>query len=54
MSERPLLVGSSNLTWVDSMRLLIVLLVFISANVHSEEAVFDIQIDHVTLLVSDV
>ena len=36
------------------MRLLIVLLVLFSANVHSEEAMFDIQIDHVTLLVSDV
>ena len=36
------------------MRILIVLLVFFSATAHSEEVAFDIQIDHVTLLVSDV
>lgn len=36
------------------MRVLLVLLIILSANAHSEEAVFDVQIDHVTLLVSDV
>jgi len=36
------------------MRFLIVLLVIFSANANSDEATFDIQIDHVTLLVEDV
>ena len=36
------------------MRLLIVLLIILPANAYSEETTFDIQIDHVTLLVSDV
>jgi catechol 2,3-dioxygenase-like lactoylglutathione lyase family enzyme len=36
------------------MRLLIVLLVILPANAYSVETAFDIQIDHVTLLVSDV
>lgn len=36
------------------MRFLIVLLVMFSANAYSEETTFDIQIDHVTLLVTDV
>lgn len=36
------------------MRFLIVLLFIFSASAHSEEATFDIQMDHVTLLVADV
>ncbi len=36
------------------MRFLIVLLLIFSANAYSEETTFDIQIDHVTLLVADV
>jgi len=36
------------------MRFLVVLLVIFSANAYSEETTFDIQIDHVTLLVADV
>ena len=36
------------------MRLLIILLLIFSVNAHAEEPTFDIQIDHVTLLVSDV
>ena len=36
------------------MRYLLVLLITLSANAYSEEPAFDIQIDHVTLLVSDI
>jgi lactoylglutathione lyase len=36
------------------MRFLIVLLVMFWANAYSEETTFDIQLDHVTLLVTDV
>jgi len=36
------------------MRFLIVLLLIFSANAYTEETTFDIQIDHVTLLVADV
>jgi len=36
------------------MRFLLVLLIILSPNAYSEEAAFDIQIDHVTLLVSDI
>jgi lactoylglutathione lyase len=36
------------------MRFLVVLLVMFCANAYSEETTFDVQIDHVTLLVSDV
>lgn len=36
------------------MRFLIVLLVILSANASSEERDFDIQIDHITLVVSDI
>ena len=36
------------------MRLLILLLVIFSVNASSEEVAFDVQIDHVTLLVSDI
>jgi lactoylglutathione lyase len=36
------------------MRLIIVLLVLFWASAYSEETTFDIQIDHVTLLVADV
>ena len=36
------------------MKYLMVLLVIFSANAYSDETTFDIQIDHVTLLVADV
>jgi len=36
------------------MRFLLILLVLLSPNAYSEEAAFDIQIDHITLLVSDI
>lgn len=36
------------------MRTLLILLVLLSPHAYSEEAVFDIQIDHITLLVSDI
>jgi len=36
------------------MRCSLVLLVILTANAYSEDVVFDIQIDHVTLMVSDV
>lgn len=36
------------------MRLFLVLLAMLSANAYSEETAFDIQFDHVTLLVSDI
>lgn len=36
------------------MRFLVVLLVILSAQAYSEETMFDVQIDHVTLLVTDV
>lgn len=36
------------------MRILLVFLIIFSANAYSEEAAFDIQIDHITLVVSDI
>lgn len=36
------------------MKLILILLLVLSPSIYSEEAAFDIQLDHVTLLVSDI